>query len=145
MAEPGRAVHVQLGRWEDLREPAARIRHTVFVEEQRVPVEIELDHWDPQCVHALARIADGAAVGTGRLLPDGHIGRMAVLAAARGLGVGSALLTALMNAARERGEREVVLSAQTHAVAFYRRHGFAEEGEVYEDAGIPHVDMRRRL
>lgn len=139
------AIHVQLGSWGELREPAARIRHTVFVDEQKVPVEVEIDHWDPQCVHALARTAAGEAVGTGRLLPDGHIGRMAVLASARGLGVGSALLLALMEAARRRGDRDVALSAQTHAVPFYRRHGFAEEGEVYDDCNIPHVDMRRTL
>ena len=138
-------VSVQLGSWDELREPAARIRHTVFVDEQQVPAEVEIDHWDPQCVHALARTAGGEAVGTGRLLPDGHIGRMAVLASARGLGVGSALLIALMSAAYRRGDREVILSAQTHAVPFYRHHGFVEEGAVYDDCNIPHIDMRRRL
>ncbi len=138
-------IHVQLGSWDELREPAARIRHTVFVDEQKVPADVEIDHWDPQCVHALARTGGGEAVGTGRLLPDGHIGRMAVLASARGLGVGSALLQALMEAARRRGDREVVLSAQTHAVPFYRRYGFAEEGAVYDDCNIPHIDMRRTL
>jgi predicted GNAT family N-acyltransferase len=138
-------IEVQLGTWDELREPAARIRHTVFVDEQKVPVEVEIDHWDPQSVHALARTTTGEAVGTGRLLPDGHIGRMAVLASARGLGVGGALLRALMDAARHRGDAEVVLSAQTHAVPFYQRHGFAEEGGVYDDCNIPHIDMRKRL
>lgn len=138
-------IHVQLGSWDELREMAARIRHTVFVEEQKVPVEIELDERDPVSLHALAFDALSVAIGTARLLPDGHIGRMAVLAAARGRGVGSALLRALMDAARGRGEREVVLSAQLHAVPFYRRHGFATEGAVYQDAGIAHVDMRCQL
>lgn len=138
-------IHVQLGSWDELRETAARIRHTVFVDEQKVPAEIEIDHWDPLCVHALARTSDGEAVGTARLLPDGHIGRMAVLASARGLGVGSALLVALMDAARGRGDREAALSAQTHAVPFYRRFGFVEEGAVYDDCNIPHIDMRKRL
>jgi predicted GNAT family N-acyltransferase len=81
-------------------------------------------------------------LGTGRLLPDGHIGRMAVLRQARGAGVGSALLRALMQAARARGDREVMLSAQTHALPFYERFGFVAEGEAYDDAGIPHRVMR---
>lgn len=138
-------VTIRLGTWDELREAASRIRFTVFVDEQKVPAEIELDDWDARCLHALAMDAAGNAVGTGRLLPDGHIGRMAVLREARGTGVGMALLQALMQAARERGHTEVVLSAQTHAAPFYRKAGFVEEGAVYEEAGIPHVDMRRRL
>jgi predicted GNAT family N-acyltransferase len=70
---------------------------------------------------------------------------MAVLQEARGTGVGTAILSALMNAARERGHAEVVLNAQTHAAPFYRRLGFVEEGGVFDDAGIPHIAMRRRL
>lgn len=142
MAEP---VRIQLGAWGDLRTLAAPIRFTVFVEEQKVPAELEIDAQDPACLHALAFDANGTAVATGRLLPDGHIGRMAVLAQARGSGVGTAVLRALMQAARERGHRDVVLSAQTHAVPFYARLGFATEGEVYDDCGIPHIDMRRAL
>ncbi|MCE2970721.1 MAG: GNAT family N-acetyltransferase [Burkholderiales bacterium] len=136
---------VQLGPWAELQAEAAPIRFAVFVNEQKVPAEIEIDEWDEPSLHAVARDAQGRAVGTGRLLPDGHIGRMAVLAQARGAGVGSLLLTALAEAARERGHTEAVLSAQTHAIPFYRRHGFVEEGEVYDDAGIPHQLMRRRL
>ena len=142
MAEP---LSIELGDWTQLREEATRIRFTVFVEEQKVPADIELDDWDARCLHALARDAQGRAVGTGRLLPDGHIGRMAVLPVARGSGVGSALLRALMQAARERGHAEAVLSAQTHAVPFYARHGYVTVGAVYEEAGIPHVDMRCAL
>jgi predicted GNAT family N-acyltransferase len=136
---------VQLGTWAQLRAEAAPIRFAVFVDEQKVPAEIEIDEWDEPSLHAVARDAQGRAVGTGRLLPDGHIGRMAVLAGARGAGVGSLLLTALIEAARARGHAETVLSAQTHAIPFYRRHGFVEEGGVYDDAGIPHQSMRRRL
>ena len=138
-------LRIELVSWGDARAHAAPIRFTVFVEEQKVPAEIELDEHDARCVHALAWSGAGQAVGTGRLLPDGHIGRMAVLKAWRGRGVGAALLERLVGAARERGDAEVVLSAQTHAVEFYRRHGFAEEGEVYQDAGIAHRDMRRVL
>ncbi len=138
-------VTVRLGTWDAMRAQAEPIRFEVFVTEQKVPAEIELDHWDAHCVHALAFGADGMAIGTGRLLPDGHIGRMAVRGRARGLGVGTALLRALMDEARRRGHREVVLSAQTHAVPFYEREGFRTEGEIYDDAGIPHIDMRCRL
>lgn len=136
---------IELGTWDELGGRAAPIRFAVFVEEQRVPPEIEIDAQDPLSLHALAIDASGTAVATGRLLPDGHIGRMAVLQPARGSGVGTAVLRALMEAARARGHHEVVLSAQTHAVPFYARIGFAAEGEVYDDAGIPHIDMRRAL
>ena len=139
------SLHVELGSWDALRAEAAPIRFVVFVDEQRVPAALELDEWDARSLHAVARDADGRALGTGRLLPDAHIGRMAVLRAARGRGVGAALLTVLVDAARARGEREVALSAQVHAVPFYRRAGFVEYGDVYLDADIPHVMMRRAL
>lgn len=136
---------IELLSWDRARDEASRVRSAVFVEEQGVPPELEMDEHDARSLHALAYAADGTAVGTGRLLPDGHIGRMAVLKAWRGKGVGGAILVRLIAAARERGDREVVLSAQTHAIEFYRRHGFLPEGEVYIDAGIPHQDMRRTL
>ncbi len=135
---------LQTMAWEEAKRDAAPIRFAVFVEEQEVPAEMELDDNDAVSLHVVAR--EGArAVGTGRLLPDGHIGRMAVLRDARGRGVGAAMLVRLMEAARERGDREVVLEAQTHALGFYRKHGFIEEGSEYLDAGIPHRGMRRRF
>jgi predicted GNAT family N-acyltransferase len=137
-------LRIDLMPWREAREEASRIRFAVFVEEQRVPREIELDARDAECIHALARL-DGRAVGTGRLLPDAHIGRMAVLKECRAMGVGSRILESLVQRARERGDSEVVLSAQVHALAFYARHGFSAFGEAYEEAGIPHQDMRRRL
>lgn len=137
-------LRVQCGDWERLRRWAEPIRTTVFVDEQKVPAELEVDAHDPLCLHAVA--FDGErAVGTGRLLPDGHVGRMAVLAEARGRGVGSALLGALMREARARGHAAAVLSAQTHAVPFYARHGYVVIGDEYMDCGIPHVDMRCAL
>lgn len=142
---PDASVRVELGDWAALGEAARAIRFAVFVDEQKVPAAIELDDFDATSLHALARDAAGRAVGTGRLLPDGHIGRMAVLRDARGQGAGTALLRALLQAARERGHRQVRLSAQTHALGFYRRLGFAAVGEVYQEAGIAHVDMQRAL
>ena len=128
--------------WDQARADAAPIRFAVFVDEQKVPAEIELDEHDAGCLHVVAR-SEGRAVGTGRLLPDGHIGRMAVLKAWRGQGVGAAMLAVLIDAARARGDHEVALSAQTHALGFYRRFGFTNEGPEYIEAGIPHQAMRR--
>lgn len=136
---------VEIGPWEALRGETLPIRFAVFVDEQRVPADMEVDDQDPLSLHAVARDPQGRAVGTGRLLPDGHIGRMAVLAQARGSGAGSAVLAALLDEARRRGHREAVLSAQTHAVPFYERHGFKAEGDVYDDCGIAHITMRREL
>jgi predicted GNAT family N-acyltransferase len=137
-------LRIELHGWERARAEASRIRLAVFVEEQRVPREIEMDEHDAASVHALA-YDDGAVVGTGRLLSDGHIGRMAVLKAHRAHGVGGAILLRLIEEARRRGMREVVLSAQTHALEFYRKHGFAPRGPVYIEAGIPHREMRLAL
>jgi predicted GNAT family N-acyltransferase len=137
-------LRIEILDWATARAEASRIRLAVFVQEQSVPPEIEMDDNDAVCMHALAFQGD-RAVGTGRLLPDGHIGRMAVLRQSRALGVGSAILERLVAEARHRGMQEVVLSAQTHAIGFYRRHGFTESGPVFEEAGIPHQEMRRAL
>jgi len=137
-------LRIDLVPWEQARAHAAPIRFAVFVEEQGVPLEIELDEMDAGSLHAIA-FENDSPVGTGRLLPDGHIGRMAVLKGWRGRGVGGRILAALMDEARRRGDREVILSAQVRATAFYRLHGFAEEGAEYLDAGIPHRMMRRLL
>lgn len=137
-------LRIVLLPWEEARAHAAPIRFTVFVEEQGVPRDIELDEMDDACVHALAFEGE-TAVGTGRLLPDGHIGRMAVLKQWRGRGIGSRMLERLIEEARSRGDREVALAAQVHAAGFYRAHGFVEEGGEYLEAGIPHQAMRRRL
>ena len=88
---------------------------------------------------------DGKAIATGRLLPDGHIGRMAVLKSWRGRGIGAAVLNELVKAALNRGHGQVALSAQVHAVPFYRAHGFVPVGEEYLEAGIPHQAMKRAL
>ena len=136
---------VEVDRWDAVREEARAIRYDVFVIEQGVPVELEWDEWDDQCWHALARDTAGRAVATGRLLPDGHIGRMAVRQEARGTGVGARVLDALTDKARELGYPELVLNSQTHAMPFYARAGFTPEGDEYEEAGIPHRTMRRVL
>lgn len=141
----GKEIRIVLGDWASTKQDAMLVRQEVFVEEQHVPPELELDEHDAYCVHAVAYDADGTPVGTGRLLSDGHIGRIAVRAPYRGDGVGSKLLAALMNEARRKRHLEVVLSAQRHAQNFYARHGFIAEGRIYMDAGIEHVTMRHAL
>jgi predicted GNAT family N-acyltransferase len=136
---------IVLGGWTALQESAKPIRFEVFVHEQKVPSDLELDEMDAVCVHAIAYDGDGKPVATGRLLPDGHIGRMAVVREMRGQGVGGAILEALMAEAKRRGDAAVVLNAQTHAEPFYRRYGFLREGEEFMEAGIPHIQMRCRL
>jgi predicted GNAT family N-acyltransferase len=126
--------------WDTHRSVLLSIRLPVFVDEQGVPFEEEIDHWDPVCEHALALFGD-EPVGCGRLLSDGHIGRMAVHEAHRGRGVGRALLRALMERAVALGHRVLRLSAQVHAMAFYESLGFVAEGEVYDEVGIPHIAM----
>jgi predicted GNAT family N-acyltransferase len=131
--------------WDRDQAALQRVREIVFVIEQSVPLELEWDGIDPDCQHVLAEDDQGRAIGTGRLLPDGHIGRMAVLQSWRHRGAGSALLRELIAIAAERGMSEVVLNAQTQALKFYQRHGFAAEGEDFLDAGIPHRRMRKSL
>jgi len=137
-------LRIELLDWDRAREEAAAIRFAVFVEEQGVPAEIEMDEADALSVHALA-YHGGEAVGTGRLLPDAHIGRMAVLKAWRGRGAGGLILARLLDAARARGDAVVRLSAQVHALGFYRAHGFEALGPVYQEAGIAHQAMRIAL
>jgi len=139
------SISVRVCTWEEARERSGAIRYSVFVEEQGVPAELEWDEMDVSSWHALAFTEDGTAVATGRLLPDGHIGRMAVLKAARGTGMGARVLDALMAKAAELGYPELILNAQTHAERFYARVGFERIGEEFEEAGIPHVEMRKCL
>ncbi len=121
------------------------VRGEVFVAEQGVPEALERDDLDALSVHVLARDATGAPIGTARLAPGRRIGRMAVLRAWRGRGVGDALLQALLDEARAQGLAEVRLHAQAPAIGFYARHGFLAEGGRFEEAGIAHQAMRRVL
>jgi predicted GNAT family N-acyltransferase len=135
---------VRRAAWHGEADKLRAVREAVFVREQNVPLELEWDEVDPQCDHVLAE-AQGKSIGTGRLLPDGHLGRMAVLPAWRNQGVGSAILNELVAIADERAMPRLVLHAQTRARRFYERHGFRAEGEEFMEAGIPHVRMVRDL
>jgi predicted GNAT family N-acyltransferase len=136
------AFVVRRATWAADRVALSAIRREVFVVEQHVLEHEEWDDRDAVSVHVIALASDGSAIGTGRLLPDGHIGRMAVQKPWRGRGVGSALLTELIAMARGRGFSETRLNAQTHALAFYCKHGYTTLGEEFMEAGIPHYEMR---
>lgn len=142
-------VEVRVGDWAALGHDASAIRQRVFVQEQKIPAEMEWDAADAGCVHAVAYNRFGVPLATGRLLAHvpgvAKIGRMAVLPVMRGTRIGRAVLDALMDAARAQGDREALLHAQTSAAPFYSRAGFVTRGEVFEEAGIPHVEMVRAL
>jgi len=135
-------VEIRIVDWASYREALSSIRHTVFVEEQGVPVELELDGEDVSARHAAAFSDDGRLVGTGRMLASGKIGRMAVSQSMRRQGIGRALLDALVAEAKRLKLEEVSLGAQLPAVAFYERAGFKAYGDIFLDAGIDHKMMR---
>ena len=132
---------VRVANWKDDGLALRTIRETVFIGEQRIPVELEWDEFDPNCLHLLAIDLAGNPIGTARLLPDGVIGRMAVLKEWRNRDVGSALLLRLLEEARKRQIQHVTLNAQLPARGFYGKFGFRIAGEEFMDAGIPHVKM----
>lgn len=148
--EAGEAmVDVRLGDWAGLAADARALRTEVFLQEQQIPLELEWDGADDAAVHAVAYNRLGVPVATGRLLQQasgvGRIGRMAVTRLLRGAGVGQAVLQALIQAALQRGDHTVVLHAQRSAQGFYARAGFVPQGDEFEEAGIAHIEMVRRL
>ena len=145
----GEMVELRVGDWATLGRDATALRTAVFVQEQGIAPEIELDALDATAVHAVAYNRLGLPVATGRLLQDApgeaRIGRMAVDRVLRGQRWGRMVLDALVQAARARGDAQVTLHAQCSAEAFYRRAGFEAVGQPYEEAGIAHITMRRSL
>jgi predicted GNAT family N-acyltransferase len=130
--------------WNSSQKDLRDIRTKVFVEEQGVPPELEWDGLDEASYHVLACAPDGSPIGTGRLLQDGRIRRLAVLPEWRGKGVGRALLELLLVIANKMGNEVVELHAQTQVVGFYRKGGFTRHGKEFIEAGIPHVTMKRK-
>lgn len=137
--------HIEFARYPEDLAALRAVREPVFIVEQRVPPELEWDEEDTQSIHVIARAPDDSPIGTGRLTPQHSIGRMAVLASWRGSGVGSALLTALIEKATELSYPFLELHAQTHAIGFYENFGFVAFGPEYDEAGIAHRSMRRSL
>jgi predicted GNAT family N-acyltransferase len=140
--DPSPDPRVRRADWASDQAALRAIRARVFVEEQGVPVALEWDGWDPLARHLLAIAPDGLAVGTARILPDGQIGRMAVLPQWRRHGLGSALLRAALTLALGPGRPLPFVHAQTSAESFYARHGFVSEGAEFDEAGIAHRLMR---
>lgn len=137
-------IRIELTEFMPLESSIMDIRFKVFVDEQGVDPKLEIDGRDSQCLHAVAFESD-KPIGTGRLLPDGHIGRMAVLKSHRSKGVGRQILLSLIEAARGKGWDRVILSSQIQAAPFYEKFGFKSLGKVYVEAGIDHVDMHLDL
>ncbi|OKJ10104.1 GNAT family N-acetyltransferase [Kitasatospora sp. CB01950] len=151
-------VVIRVAESEDDLAAVRAVRYEVFVEEQEIPVELEYDEYDATSVHLLALGADGAPLGTARLISGAEalgitggvadrvlLGRLAVVRAARGTGLGVRLVRAVEELGRERGAKELELHAQVRAMGFYERLGYAGEGPEYDDAGIPHRTMTRVL
>ncbi len=142
-------VQVHVGSWHDFKHLASPLRTEVFVHEQKVPAEMEWDHEDDTALHAVALNRMGMPLATGRLLQHApsvaRIGRMAVKKPMRGSDLGHRVLHALMDAAKNRGDTQVVLHAQCNAEGFYTRAGFVPHGAIFEEAGIAHIEMVRQL
>jgi predicted GNAT family N-acyltransferase len=120
------------------------IRHEVFIKEQEVPEELEWDEFDQDALHATVK-KDQEVIGTARLIIDNakaRIGRMAIQKEYREQGIGQKLLSILIQTAKEKGAQECILHAQTHAIAFYAKSDFEPNGPIFDEAGIPHVEMR---
>lgn len=131
---------IRTATWAEDGEVIQSVRSDVFVREQAIPAELDFDGADPVCLHVLAFVGD-EAIGTGRMAPDGHIGRVAVLKNWRRQRVGSALVDLLVSMARDRGLKTVYLNSQRSAAGFYEALGFAEAGDTFFEAGIEHVRM----
>lgn len=131
--------------WGNSRDALLAVRHAVFVVEQGVDASLEIDEWDAISRHFLAEDENGTPIGTARLLPEGRIGRVAVLDSWRRCGVGRALMLAAIVAARGAGMKRLRLHAQVHSIPFYESLGFVPEGGVFDEAGIPHREMCRDL
>ena len=138
------STSITITDWEDARELVKPIRIKVFILEQKVPEELEWDEYDETAWHAVAK-SNHQVIGTGRLIINqstAKIGRMAIDPEYRGKGIGIEMLKALINKGKEKGAQEFILHAQTHAITFYAREGFEPYGPIFDEAGIPHVEMR---
>jgi predicted GNAT family N-acyltransferase len=137
-------IELLITSWAEAQSLVKPLRYQVFVVEQKVPEDMEWDEFDEIAWHAIVT-ANNQTVGTGRLILDGHIakiGRMAVQSSRRNQGIGKSILNALIQTAKEKGAQECILHAQTHAIAFYAKEDFEPHDPIFDEAGIPHVEMR---
>jgi predicted GNAT family N-acyltransferase len=138
-------LQIRLAGWEQDSAAIRAVRNRVFSDEQGISEALDFDGRDHECVQVLAQIGDGEAIGTARMLPDGHVGRIAVHKEWRGQGVGTRITEYLTDVARERGFAEIHLHSQAQAAEFYTRLGFEARGEIFMEAGIEHLLMVRIL
>ena len=137
-------VIISAANWVEDSEELIKLRTRVFVEEQKVPTSLEVDGMDAKCLHVKA-VKDDLFIGTGRLLADGYIGRMCVLGAYRGQGIGTLMLENLIEQALNSGHQQVILNSQSYAIPFYQKSNFVTDSEEFFEAGIPHRRMVRQL
>lgn len=137
-------IEVTQADWAKDKDALSFVRINVFVKEQKIPLELEIEPADESAFHVLACV-NNQPVGTGRLLPDGQIGRMAVVAEYRNLGIGGHLLKQLVEIAEQQGFAAVFLNAQQSAQSFYQAHGFEITGEPFDEVGIPHIRMAKKI
>ncbi len=136
-------IVISIVSWSHNRAELLAVRRAVFIEEQKVPESIEIDGEDPDCYHVLACDEGGSPIGTARMDRTGKIGRMAVLAEYRGMGVGTKMLRAIIDRGKSKGITDFHLSAQISAIGFYSKMGFEAYGEEFQEAGITHINMRK--
>jgi predicted GNAT family N-acyltransferase len=137
-------IELSITSWAEAQNLVKSLRYQVFVIEQKVPEDMEWDEFDQIAWHAIVT-ADNQTIGTGRLIIDDRvakIGRMAVQSSRRNQGIGKSILKSLIQTAKEKGAQECILHAQTHAIAFYAKEDFEPHGPIFDEAGIPHVEMR---
>jgi len=136
--------NIKTTSWKKDRTSLSEVRRKVFIEEQNVPEDLEWDEFDNDCIHILVT-DDQTPIACGRIKPDGHIGRMAVLKKHRNRGIGAAILSALLKQANDANLKKLYLHAQISAIAFYEKQGFKICSEEFMDAGIPHKTMEKQL
>ena len=137
-------IELSITSWAEAQNLVKSLRYQVFVIEQKVPEDMEWDEFDQIAWHAIVT-ADNQTIGTGRLIIDDRvakIGRMAVQSSRRNQGIGKSILKSLIQTAKEKGAQECILHAQTHAITFYAKEDFEPHGPIFDEAGIPHVEMR---
>jgi hypothetical protein len=137
-------IELSITSWAEAQNLVKSLRNQVFVIEQKVPEDMEWDEFDQIAWHAIVT-ADNQTIGTGRLIINDRIakiGRMAVQSSSRNQGIGKSILKSLIQTAKEKGAQECILHAQTHAIAFYAKEDFEPHGPIFDEAGIPHVEMR---
>jgi len=144
-AETGQEILVKSAIWEKDHAQLIQLRTLVFIEEQKVPAELELDGMDEKSLHVKALTGSGEVIGTSRLLPDHHIGRMCVLKKFRLRGAGSQMLAYFIQHARQNSFPRLMLNAQLSALPFYQKHGFVVDSNVFMEADIKHVHMTLTL